>query len=146
MKEKTSYELKETICRYLDDMAGKDLTPTTLDQIHKLSDTLKNILKIEMLEEVSDDYGNSERGYSNRRYSRDYSGRDSEGDYSGRRHYVRGHYSYADDDMSHYGRGGRYSYAEAKDDIIEQMHDIAKMADGKDRETIMRCIKQMQDA
>lgn len=147
MKQKTASELKDTICRYLDDMAGKDLDANKLNQIHQLTDTLKNVLKIEMLEDVSEDYGYSERGYSERRYSRD-GGYGNDGGYSGARrgeHYVRGHYSRGyDDEMSHYDR--RYSYADAKDEIVEKMHELADKADGKDREMIMRFAKELKNA
>lgn len=147
MKQKTSEQLKETLCRYLDDLASKDLNATTLDQIYKLLGSLKSVLKIEMLEDVSDDYGYSERGYSERRYSRD-GGYSNDGGYSGARrgeHYVRGHYSRGyDDEMSHYDR--RYSYADAKDEIVEKMHELADKADGKDREMIMRFAKELKNA
>lgn len=157
MKQKTSEQLKETLCRYLDDMASKDLNSTTLDQIHKLSDTLKNVLKIEMLEEESGEGEYSERSYggsSRGRYSRDggYSEYNDSG-YSGARRgqrYVRGYYrrgsSYDGGEMSNYSRDGRYSYAEAKDDMIAQMRELANNAEGKDRESIMRCISQMENA
>ena len=132
------------LCRHLDELASKDLNATTLDQIHKLTDTYKNLLKISMLEEEGGySNGNSQR-YS-RGYSRDYSGdysRDYSGDYSGaRRHYVRGHYS-RDDEMSRRG----YSYADAKEEIVAQLRNIAEQADSKDRDMIMRCVSQMQNA
>ncbi|MBQ5968956.1 MAG: hypothetical protein IJL52_02435 [Clostridia bacterium] len=36
------------------------------------------------------------------------------------------------------------AYADAKEGIIGQMHKIAERADGKGREMILRCVKQME--
>jgi hypothetical protein len=138
MKEKTASNLIDMLCRHLDDLSSKDLNATTLDQVHKLTDTYKNLLKISMLESVDEN-----SYYSQRYYSRDYSG-DYGGEHSGARrgqHYVRGHYS-RDDEMSRRG----YSYADAKEDMIAQLRNIADGADAKDRDMIMRCVSQMQNA
>ena len=63
MSKKAMYELRNMLCEELDELARKgDLGAGDLDIAHKLTDTIKNIDKIEMLE---DD------GYSQRRYSRD---------------------------------------------------------------------------
>lgn len=103
-------ELRETLCMELDEIAGKgELSMGDLDTVHKLTDTIKNIDKIENMEENGYSYGESygdwrasgsydmdrdrsDRGRSRGRYSRD-------NGYSTRsRHYVRGHYSYGDED------------------------------------------------
>lgn len=117
------HDLKDLLCAELEDYAEKGkksgkMSMGDLESIHKLTDTVKNILKIDMLEEesgYSEDghymgegriYGTSyESGYSERggsSYARGrgrYAKRDSMGRYS------RGGSSY-DDDIS-YARSGR---------------------------------------
>ena len=56
-----------------------------LDRVHKLTDTIKNIHKIESLDEGS--------SYGSYRGNGSYRGRYDDGNAYGR-HYVRGHYSY----------------------------------------------------
>lgn len=63
MGMKSMYDLRDMLCKELDEITRKgELGAGDLDIVHKLTDTIKNIDKIEMLE---DD------GYSQRRYSRD---------------------------------------------------------------------------
>ena len=98
------YELKETLCKELEEYAKADqLDMNSLEIIDKLAHAIKNIDKIICSEEYSgntgySNYGNygggysNARGYSNRQYN-DYSGarmgrssgarRDSMGRYSG---------------------------------------------------------------
>ena len=75
------HDLKEKLCEELEDYARKqDMGAGDLEVIHKLTDTIKNIDKICMLE--------GEDGYSQS------SGYDGGSSYANRgRHYVRGHYS-----------------------------------------------------
>lgn len=96
---KNLYDLREMLCEELDEYnrdAKNGLNERTLDTVHKLTDTIKNIDKIMMLEdgdysrtgELEDDmrgnYGRTEN------YNRGNS-------YANRgRHYVRGHYSRGD--------------------------------------------------
>ena len=87
MKE-SMYRLKSMLCDELDEIAGKgELSSGDLETIHKLTDTIKNIDKIEALE------GEGYSGGDRMPYGR----------YSGSRHYVRGHYT-----------RGHYSMAEGK--------------------------------
>lgn len=155
------HEIKQKLVKELDEIAERgELSAGSLDTLHKLTDTIKNIDKIEMLEGGGSSHGYrgsygsyAEDGYSQarRRDSRgrytSYDGGDwtAEGSYDGgsyndggsydrgysgrRRHYVRGH----------------YSYAEAKSDITEQLHELMQEANGKEREAIQRCIKMLDD-
>lgn len=91
------HELKEMLCRELDEISGKgEIKAGDLETVHKLTDTIKNINKIEMLEGegYSQDGGwRAEGSYSrDRMYSRD--GYEHGNSYA--RHYVRGHYSRGD--------------------------------------------------
>ena len=79
---KSLYELEEMLCDELDEIVGKgELSAGSLDVVHKLTDTIKNIDKIEMLEDdgYSEDYeggssyrrGRGRKRDSMGRYSRD---------------------------------------------------------------------------
>lgn len=112
MNTRMMEDLKETLCESLEEIANKgDISRSDLESVHKLTDTIKNIDKITMIEESGYSYegedpsegsyrrgrsydgeGESYDGSMNRSYGRSYAGRS----YAGRRgkHYVRGHYSY----------------------------------------------------
>ena len=80
MGMKSMYDLRDMLCKELEEITRKgELGAGDLDIAHKLTDTIKNIDKIEAME---DD------GYSSRRDEYDMRGRGRRGT-----HYVRGHYS-----------------------------------------------------
>lgn len=80
MSKKAMYDLRNMLCDELDELARKgELGAGDLDIVHKLTDTIKNIDKIETLEED---------GYSSRRDEYDMRGRSRRST-----HYVRGYYS-----------------------------------------------------
>lgn len=107
---KRLHEIKSRLCEELDSYAGRSLSRAELDEIHKLTDTIKNIYKIEGLEDgsYSMDGGWEARGMYSRdghAYARNgmngnsYDDGNSYGNYSNNNrgmHYVRGHYSRAD--------------------------------------------------
>ena len=124
MSKKAMYELRNMLCAELDEIARKgELGAGNLDIAHKLTDTIKNIDKIEALG----------GGYSER-YSR---GGDWEADmrgtygrgssYAGRgTHYVRGHYS--------------------RDGAMESMkRQLQEMLDNADDESIRKAIQRCMD-
>ena len=166
--------LKDLLCAELEDYAEKGkksgkMSMGDLESIHKLTDTVKNILKIDMLEEdngYSEDghymgegriYGTSyESGYSERggsSYARG-RGRNARRDSMGR--YSRdGGMSY-DDDMS-YARGGRmgnrggmrggYSRDDAKSYMIEQIEEMMETAEKPaEKEALRRCMDALKRA
>lgn len=117
-------KLKKMLCKELDELAEKgELGSGSLEIVHKLTDTIKNIDKIEMLDEDAQ----SERGSS-------YNGGNwmANGNYSGRR-----------------GRGanGRYvSRAEARDDMMSMLEDARMSAgDEREREVIDRAMSQLRN-
>lgn len=58
MNAKAMYDLKETLCTNLEQYARKDsLTRNDLDTVHMLTDTIKNVDKISMMEEEGSSYG-----------------------------------------------------------------------------------------
>lgn len=158
MKEKTIRDGTMMLCKEIDEIVGKGkLTAGDLDTLHKLSDTVKNFLKIEMLEGESDGY--SERGYSRGdemyserrdsmgRYSRD-DGYERGSSYARRgTHYVRGHYS-RDDSMGagmRETRGG-YSRADSKDRMMHEMGELMEEATEDERRTLERAMMIIRKA
>ena len=163
------HDLKDLLCAELEDYAEKGkksgkMSMGDLESIHKLTDTVKNILKIDMLEEesgYSEDgrymgegriYGTSyESGYSERgssSYARGrgrYARRDSMGRYSSRG------MSY-DDDMS-YARGGRggnrggYSRDDGKHYMMGELERLMKKASTHtEREALEECMQTLERA
>lgn len=124
MSKRVLYDLKDMLCAELDEIGKKgEMSAGDLETVHKLTDTIKNIDKIVMLEDDG--------------YSRD-------GDWSAnmRGNYGRGS-SYARRG-SHYVRG-HYSMDDGRDSLISRMEDIMRGADSKDREVIQRCIDTMRN-
>lgn len=129
------HELKEKLCDELEEYASKkDLSAGDLEMVHKLTDTIKNIDKIEMLEEDGgmSREGDYDRGYSARRR------RNSMGRFTSRD----GGYS----DRS-YSRDGGYSRADAKEQMMEQMEELLGSASTeRERKAIQRCMEQLEQA
>ncbi len=127
------YDLKDKLCEELEEIARKpDMGPGDLELIHKLTDTIKNIGKIEMLEE--------EGGYSQE------DGQDGGG-------YGRG-VSYAKG-RGGYNRGGRntrrdsrgrYSRDDGRSEMMEHLEMALDSASDQDRETIKRFMRQLENA
>ena len=133
-------------------MSGGKLSMQELEKIHKLTDTVKNIDKIEMLE---GDEGYSEDGHymgEGRIYGTSYArgrGRNARRDSMGR--YSR------DDGMSYdggssYARGGQggnrggYSRDGAKEMLMDKAEEMLEMAhDPKERRAIEKFMRELED-
>ncbi len=155
-------------------MSGGKLSQTEMERIHKLTDTVKNIDKIEMYEEFGEDgessyarggrgRGRNARRDSMGRYSRE--GGYSEEGYSEERggSYRRGGSSYEGGNTggnmggnmgggSSYRRGGSSSYrggssyGGAKEHLINKMEEMLEMAESpKERRAIEKCLEEMED-
>ncbi len=141
------HELKKMLCEELEEYSRKgELSAGSLDVIHKLTDTIKNIDKILMLEEYGEDDESRES------YGGSYEGG---GSYAGRRgtHYVRGHYSrdggsYESGD-SYRGGGsrdrGRYQTRDdGREHMKREMHKMMETAStDREREAIRRCMEML---
>jgi hypothetical protein len=164
------HKIKDMLMKELKKYEEKgNISMNSLDVIHKMTDTIKNIDKIEMLEDG---------GYSEGMYSRDYSERGGRGysrdgeweakgtydrgssyrgggsydegsSYANRgQHYVRGHYSRDDNDGYSERRDsrGRYSRDESKDMMMRKFDEmLGEAKTPAERETIKKCIETMQD-
>jgi hypothetical protein len=145
-------EGKMTLAREIEKILKTgDISVSTLEKLHKLSDTYKNLCKIEALEE-------SEGGYSEARGSRgrgrsSYDGSSSYDDdmmYSERRGRGRnakrdsmGRYS---SDGGSYERGAFYDdgYSRAKDDMMSMLGEMMEDASPKEREALKKCMRELE--
>jgi hypothetical protein len=173
------HDLKDLLCAELEDYAEKGkksgkMSMGDVETIHKLTDTVKNILKIDLMESedgYSEDgtymgegriYGTSyddgmhrDGGYSYARGRGRYARRDSMGRYS-----RDGGMSY-DDDMS-YARGGRggnrggsrgysreggYSMDDGKQYMMERLGELMDEAEKPaEKEALRRCMDALKRA
>ena len=129
------YELKDKLCRELDEIARKpEMSAGDLETVHKLTDTIKNLDKIEILEDG---------GYS----------RDGDWEMEGRGSYERGA-SYRGrkrDSMGRYSRDGRYgptarmySRADAKDDMMAKLEDMMGSASEQERAILRQAMDKLE--
>lgn len=151
------HDLKDLLCAELEDYAenGKKsgkMSMGDLDSIHKLTDTVKNILKIDLMESeegYSEDghymgegriygtsYDNGMRrgvGYSYARGRGRYAKRDSMGRYSRDDGYMR--------------RDGGYSREDGKAYMMEQLEDMMEDAEkSAEKEALRRCMEALKRA
>lgn len=136
------YEYEEKAKR----MSGGKISQQELDKIHKLTDTVKNICKIDMLDEeggYSEDtdfmgegrmYGVSYARGRGRNAKRDSMGRYSSEDGQGGRGVNMG------------GNRGGYSRDGAKEHLINKAEEMLEMAqEPKERKMIEKFIRELED-
>ena len=126
------HELKDKLCDELEEIARKgELGAGDLEIIHKLTDTIKNIDKIEMMKE--------DGGYS----------RVGDWEIEGRAYNRGNSYRRKRDSMGRYSRDG-YSrddrYSRDGDRMMEEMESLLDRAGSeKERQAIRRCMQQMEN-
>lgn len=129
------HDLKDKLCKELEEIARKpEMSAGDLEAVHKLTDTIKNLDRIEMLEDG---------GYS----------RDGDWEMEGRGSYERGA-SYRGrkrDSMGRYSRDGRYgpttrmySRAEAKDDMMAKLEDMMGSANEQERAILRQAMDKLE--
>jgi hypothetical protein len=124
---KNLYDLREMLCEELDEYnrdAKNGLNERTLDTVHKLTDTIKNIDKIMMLED--DDYSRSGEWEA-----------DLRGNYGRTENYNRGN-SYANRGR-HYVRG-HYSRSDGRERMISDIENMMQDATGAERDAYKRAL------
>ena len=146
---KNMEELRKKLEKAFEELVKKpDLSAATLDAIHKITDTMKNLDKIEMLEEdggysEATDFMGEGRMYGTS-YARGRRGnvrRDNMGRYSRNDGYSEGGSSYGDG-MSYARRG--YSRGDGKEDMMDELEELMQNADGSSREAIRRCMEEIK--
>ena len=147
-------KIKKMLCKELDEYAMKGkISGADLDMIWKLTDTVKNLDKIEMLEEEGGySEGSSYGGGSSYRRGR---GRNARRDSMGR--YSRD-MMYSEDDYSEDGaydrgnQGGRsmggrnYSRDDAKDHMMSKLGEMMEDADPNEREILKDAMRKLEKA
>ena len=151
------HDLKDLLCAELEDYAEKGkksgkMSMGDLESIHKLTDTVKNILKIDLMES---DEGYSEDGHymgEGRIYGTSYDDGMRRGvGYS----YARGRGRYAKrDSMGRYSRDdgymrrdGGYSREDGKAYMIDQLEDMMDDAEKPaEKEALRRCMEALKRA
>ena len=148
-------KIKKMLCKELDEYAMKSkLTGGDLDMIWKLTDTVKNLDKISMLEE-SEGYSEARGGMRGRTYMHG-SSYDDDMMYSERRGRGRnakrdsmGRYS-SEDSMSYddYSErmDRRYSRDDAKDHMMSKLGSMMEDADPNEREVLKDCMRKLERA
>lgn len=133
-------KIKEMLNSELEIFGKKNaLTIADLEKIHKLTDTIKNLDKIMLLEEDEYEMG----GYSHARGRGRNAKRDSMGRYSS-------DVAYYDDDVSYArdGRSRRYSrddgYSNASDDMMSMLGEMMEDANPKEREALKECMRALE--
>lgn len=114
--------------------SGQTLSMNELEYLHKLTDTKKNLLKIEMLEDDSEEYSGGNRGSYT--YPMD-----------GGRSYRGGSYARGRGRNAKRDSMGRYSsegYSRAEDDFMEDLRMLMDNApDDAKRQKIQRLMNEM---
>lgn len=129
MSMSAMYDLRDMLCKELDEIAKKqELSAGDLETVHKLTDTVKNIDKICLMDE-SGEYSQA-----------------GDWEMEGRGTYGRGS-SYANrrrDSMGRYSRTRRYSRNGSKERMVSQLEDMMQEAStDREREAIRRCLDQL---
>ena len=151
-------KIKKMLCKELDEYAMKQkLTGGDLDMIWKLTDTVKNLDKIEMLEEESGGYSEARGGRGRSSYAMGGSSYDDDMMYSERRGRGRnakrdsmGRYSSESgssyDDYSEARMDRRYSRDDAKDHLMRGLGSMMEDADPNEREILKDCMRKLERA
>jgi hypothetical protein len=149
-------KIKKMLCKELDEYAMKGkISGSDLEMIWKLTDTVKNLDKISILEE-SEGYSEARDGrgrsymhgssydddmmYSERRGRGRNAKRDSMGRYSSEG----GSYDDYSEESSY--RSGRYSRDDAKDHILNKMGEMMTSADEEQREILKDAMRKIERA
>ena len=152
-------KIKKMLCKELDEYAMKQkLTGGDLDMIWKLTDTVKNLDKISILEESEEGYSEARGGrgrggrsymggssydddmmYSERRGRGSNARRDSMGRYSSE-----GGSSY--EDYPEDRMDGRYSRDDAKDHLMDKLGEAMRTADPNEREILKEAMRKIERA
>lgn len=119
------YDLKDKLCNELMEIAEKqDMSAGDLEAVHKLTDTIKNIDKIAMLE--------ADEGYSKHG-----------GDWEARGNYGGGMYR---DDRYGQRMRGRYSRHDGTDKkLMDELEDLMHTIEPGKRDVIRRALEELKE-
>lgn len=133
------HKIKKMLCKELEEYGDKkSLSSADVEMIHKLTDTVKNLDKIEMLEGddgYSETYPYYMGGSSYARGRGRYARRDSMGRYSSDM-----------DDYSERRMGRGYSRDDAKDHLLDKMGEMMSSADEEQKEILKDAMRKIERA
>lgn len=136
-------KIKKMLCKELDEYAMKNkLSMADIDVIHKLTDTVKNLDKIEMLEGddgYSETYPYYMGGSSYARGRGRNARRDSRGRYSS-------DMGSSYDDYSEARMDRRYSRDDAKDHMMNKLGEMMTSANEEQREILKDAMRKIERA
>lgn len=119
------YKLREMLCEELEGYAKRgNLSSGDLETVHKLTDTIKNIDKIELLADDGSEYSHARRR------------RDSMGRYSSTAERYDGGWR-----TDRYPRDDGYSRTDGKQRIMDILESMIDGVQGTDRQTIERLLE-----
>ena len=143
------HKIKKMLCKELEEYGDKkSLSSADVEMIHKLTDTVKNLDKISLLEQGDDGYsetypyymgGSSYAGRGRGRNAR----RDSRGRYSSEGGSYEGGSSY--DDYSE-RTDRRYSRDDAKNHMMNKLGSMMENADPNEREILKDAMRKIERA
>jgi hypothetical protein len=138
------HKIKKMLCNELEEYGEKkSLSSSDVEMIHKLTDTVKNLDKIEMLE-GDDGYSETYPYYmGGSSYAGRGRGRNARRDRMGRYSSDMGS-SY--DDYSEERMDRRYSRDDAKDHLLDKMGEMMSSADEEQREILKDAMRKIERA
>lgn len=117
-----------------------ELTPAMLPDVHLLTDIIKNVDKICILNE--DEGYSREGGSSGRGYSREGGNYSNRGSYRGGSSYD-GYSEEASYARRRRDRMGRYSREDGKEHMMHQLGEMMRNANEHEREALERCMSEL---
>lgn len=138
------HKIKKMLCKELEEYGEKkSLSSADVEMIHKLTDTVKNLDKISLLEQSDDGYSETYPYYmGGSSYARG-RGRNARRDRMGR-------YSSEDgmsyDDYSEARMDRRYSKDDAKGHLMSALGEAMEDADPKEREILKDAMRKIERA
>ena len=134
------HKIKKMLCKELEEYGDKkSLSSSDVEMLYKLTDTVKNLDKIEMLEGddgYSETYPYYMGGSSYARGRGRYAKRDRMGRYS----------SDMDEDYSERRMDRRYSRDDAKDHMMNKLGEMMTSADEEQREILKDAMRKLERA
>lgn len=135
------HKIKKMLCKELEEYGDKkSLSSADVEMIHKLTDTVKNLDKISLLEESNDGYSETYPYYmGGSSYAGRGRGRNARRDRMGR-------YSSDMDDYSEERMDRRYSRDDAKDHMMSKLGSMMEDADPNEREILKDAMRKIERA
>ena len=139
------HKIKKMLCKELEEYGEKkSLSSADVEMIHKLTDTVKNLDKISLLEQGDDGYSETYPYYmGGSSYAGRGRGRNARRDRMGRYSSDMGS-SY--DDYSEERMDRRYSKDDAKDHIMSKLGEMMENADPNEREILKDAMRKIERA